>query len=157
MSDIQSDESKDQELNGMEQYFCGCLYFTANHLARLMNKMAEEEFAPIGLSPTYAFLIMAVNDHPGITQTELSRTLHVAPSTTTRFVEKLEVKKLVERKNEGKLTFVFLTEKGAGILEDIKRCWKHLYKRYAEILGEETAKQLTSQTHFAAMELEKHK
>ncbi|UOY91037.1 MarR family winged helix-turn-helix transcriptional regulator [Ectobacillus sp. JY-23] len=141
----------------MEQYFCGCLYFTANHLARLMNKMAEEEFTQLGLSPTYAFLLMAVHDKPGITQTELSNTLHIAPSTTTRFVEKLEVKKLVERKNEGKLTLVYLTEKGADIQADIKVCWKNLYNRYADILGEETAKQLTNQTSLAATELEKHK
>ncbi|WML47003.1 MarR family winged helix-turn-helix transcriptional regulator [Neobacillus sp. PS3-34] len=141
----------------MEQYFCQCLYFTANHLARLMNKMAEEEFAQIGLSPTYAFLLMAVKDRPGITQSELSNTLHIAPSTTTRFVDKLEVKKLVERKNEGKLTLVFLTEKGIGIQAEIKECWKNLSKRYSDILGPEAAKELTNQTYLAAVELEKHK
>jgi hypothetical protein len=37
-----------------------------------MNKMAEEEFAPIGHSPTYAFLLMTVHAYPGITQKELS-------------------------------------------------------------------------------------
>ncbi|MDP4164347.1 MAG: MarR family winged helix-turn-helix transcriptional regulator [Bacillota bacterium] len=141
----------------MEQYFCQCLYFTANHLARLMNKMAEEEFAQIGLSPNYAFLLMTVMDRPGITQSELSNALHIAPSTTTRFVEKLEVKKLVERKNEGKLTLVFLTEKGVNLQEEIKECWKNLYERYSGILGEDAAKQFTSQTHGIATELEKHK
>lgn len=141
----------------MEQYFSNCLYFTANHLARLMNKMAEEEFAPLGISPTYAFLLMAVNEQPNITQTELSNILHIAPSTTTRFVEKLEVKKLVERKSEGKLTLVNLTNKGIAIQEEIKRCWKSLYKRYAEILGEDLAKQITSQTFQASIQIESAK
>lgn len=141
----------------MEQYFSNCLYFTANHLARLMNKMAEEEFAPLGISPTYAFLLMAVNEQPNITQTELSNILHIAPSTTTRFVEKLEVKKLVERKSEGKLTLVNLTDKGIAIQEEIKRCWKNLYKRYAEILGEDLAKQITSQTLQASIQIESAK
>ncbi|WP_088072097.1 MarR family winged helix-turn-helix transcriptional regulator [Gottfriedia luciferensis] len=138
----------------MEQYFSNCLYFTANHLARLMNKMAEEEFAPLGISPTYAFLLMAVNEQPNITQTELSNILHIAPSTTTRFVEKLEVKKLVERKSEGKLTLVNLTEKGILIQDEIKKCWKNLYGRYVEILGEDVAKQITQQTLHAATEIE---
>ncbi|MEH7455311.1 MarR family winged helix-turn-helix transcriptional regulator [Gottfriedia acidiceleris] len=141
----------------MEQYFSNCLYFTANHLARLMNKMAEEEFAPLGISPTYAFLLMAVNEQPNITQTEISNILHIAPSTTTRFVEKLEVKKLVERKSEGKLTLVNLTDKGIAIQEEIKRCWKSLYKRYAEILGEDLAKQITSQTFQASIQIESAK
>ncbi|PGM50891.1 MarR family transcriptional regulator [Bacillus sp. AFS053548] len=141
----------------MEQYFSNCLYFTANHLARLMNKMAEEEFASLGISPTYAFLLMAVFEKQNITQTELSNILHIAPSTTTRFVEKLEVKKLVERTNQGKLTLVNLTDKGIEIQKDIKVCWKNLYKRYAEILGDVAAKQLTSQTFEAALEIEKIK
>ncbi|WP_129689469.1 MarR family winged helix-turn-helix transcriptional regulator [Gottfriedia acidiceleris] len=138
----------------MEQYFSNCLYFTANHLARLMNKMAEEEFAPLGISPTYAFLLMAVYEQPSITQTDLSNILHIAPSTTTRFVDKLEVKKLVERKSEGKLTLVNLTDKGIAIQEDIKICWKNLYKRYVEILGEDLAKQITSHTFQAAIQIE---
>ncbi|UPM53354.1 MarR family winged helix-turn-helix transcriptional regulator [Gottfriedia acidiceleris] len=141
----------------MEQYFSNCLYFTANHLARLMNKMAEEEFAPLGISPTYAFLLMAVYEQPSITQTDLSNILHIAPSTTTRFVEKLEVKKLVERKSEGKLTLVNLTDKGIAIQEDIKICWKNLYKRYVEILGEDLAKQITSHTFQAAIQIESTK
>ncbi|MEH7610116.1 MarR family winged helix-turn-helix transcriptional regulator [Gottfriedia acidiceleris] len=141
----------------MEQYFSNCLYFTANHLARLMNKMAEEEFAPLGISPTYAFLLMAVYEQPNITQTELSNILHIAPSTTTRFVEKLEVKKLVERKSEGKLTLVSLTDKGIKIQEDIKVCWENLSKRYAEILGDDVAKNITNQTFQAAFEIESKK
>ncbi|MEH7347777.1 MarR family winged helix-turn-helix transcriptional regulator [Gottfriedia acidiceleris] len=141
----------------MEQYFSNCLYFTANHLARLMNKMAEEEFAPLGISPTYAFLLMAVYEQPNITQTELSNILHIAPSTTTRFVEKLEVKKLVERKSEGKLTLVNLTDRGIKLQEEIKVCWKNLYKRYAEILGEDVAKNITNQTFQAAFEIESKK
>ncbi|WP_088014880.1 MarR family winged helix-turn-helix transcriptional regulator [Gottfriedia acidiceleris] len=141
----------------MEQYFSDCLYFTANHLARLMNKMAEEEFAPLGISPTYAFLLMAVYEQPNISQSELSNILHIAPSTTTRFVDKLEVKKLVERKSDGKLTLVNLTDKGIKIQEDIKVCWKNLYKRYSEILGDDVAKNITSQTFQAAIEIESTK
>ncbi|SFC69234.1 MarR family transcriptional regulator [Bacillus sp. UNCCL81] len=141
----------------MEQYFSDCLYFTANHLARLMNKMAEEEFAPLGISPNYAFLLMAVYEQPNISQSELSNILHIAPSTTTRFVDKLEVKKLVERKSDGKLTLVNLTDKGIKIQEDIKVCWKNLYKRYSEILGDDVAKNITSQTFQAAIEIESTK
>lgn len=105
----------------MDHLFCECLYFSANRLARIMNKMAEEEFAPIGLSPTYAFLFMTVHAHPGITQKELSEKLHIAPSTSTRFVKKLELKKLVVRENEGKLTRIYLTEDGVKIQEQIKK------------------------------------
>ena len=39
----------------VDQLLSGCLYFTANHLARVINRMAEEEFGKIGLSPNIQF------------------------------------------------------------------------------------------------------
>jgi DNA-binding MarR family transcriptional regulator len=47
--------------------------------------------------------------------------LHIAPSTSTRFVKKLELKKLVVRENERKLTRIYLTEDGVKIQEQIKK------------------------------------
>lgn len=141
----------------MEDQFCNCLYFSANHLARMMNKMAEEEFAPIGLSPTYAFLLMTLKDKEGLTQKELSGTLNIAPSTSTRFVDKLEVKGLVTRKNEGKLSIIALTEKGHNMQDEISLCWKNLFKRYAAIMGEEQARKLTRDINEANLLLENKK
>lgn len=49
-------------------YLKECLYFTANRLGRVITKMAEDEFAASGLSPTSAFLLMAVFEKEGISQ-----------------------------------------------------------------------------------------
>ena len=138
----------------IEKYFSTCLYFTAHRLARLMSKMAEEAFASIGLSPSYAFLIMVVEEQPGITQTELSEKLHLAPSTCTRLVDKLVTRDIVERKHEGKQVMIYPTQKSNQMLEQIHRCWKELYRRYSEVLGEEEAKELTKQMHLASEKLE---
>ncbi|MEE8416834.1 MAG: MarR family transcriptional regulator [Desulfobacterales bacterium] len=64
-----------------------CLYFTSNSLSRVITRMAEEEFRRTGLSPSHAFLMMLVNDNPGIGQKELCEQLHLAPSTVTRFID----------------------------------------------------------------------
>ena len=122
-----------------------------------MNKMAEEEFAPIGLSPTYAFLLMTLKGKKGMTQKEISAALHIAPSTSTRFVDKLEMKGLVTRKSEGKLAIVALTDKGFHLQDEISQCWKKLFRRYAEILGEETARKLTSDINEMNLILENKK
>ena len=73
----------------IEKYLHNCLYFTANSLARRITAMAEEAFGKVGLSPSHAFLVMLVNEQPGISQKELSRALNLAPSTVTRFVDSL--------------------------------------------------------------------
>ncbi|NMH67500.1 MarR family transcriptional regulator [Bacillus sp. RO3] len=123
----------------------------------MMNKMAEEEFAPIGLSPTYAFMLMTLKNKDGLTQKELSGALNIAPSTSTRFVDKLEMKGLVTRKNEGKLSIVALTDKGYGMQDEISRCWKNLFKRYADIMGEEQARKFTLEVNEANALLENKK
>ena len=51
--------------------YCGCLYYSANALSRIMTKMADEEFASAGLSSSYAFLLMTVNHKPGIQPKEI--------------------------------------------------------------------------------------
>lgn len=73
-----------------------CLYFTANRLGRIITKMAEDEFAVSGLSPTYAFLLMAVYEREGISQKELCEILHLQPSTITRFIERAVVTHLYD-------------------------------------------------------------
>ncbi|RDI41951.1 MarR family winged helix-turn-helix transcriptional regulator [Falsibacillus pallidus] len=138
----------------LDGYFKNCLYFSANRLSRIMTKMAEESFAPIGLSPTYAFLIMAALEEPGLTQKRLSEKLHIAPSTCTRFVDKLEVKLLVERKQEGKMVYIHPTSKAEDLLPEIKKCWKQLYERYCDLLGKEMADQLSKDLHNAGEILE---
>ncbi|MBA4541731.1 MULTISPECIES: MarR family winged helix-turn-helix transcriptional regulator [Thermoactinomyces] len=122
-----------------------CLYFTTQSLAREIRKMAEETFAPIGLSPTYAFIVLVVIEQPGITSTDLGKILHVSPSTVTRFVDKLILKGLVERKTGGKLSKLYPTEAGVQFQSKIQECWDELHKRYSEVLGKETGDLLSSQ------------
>lgn len=75
-----------------------------------MTKIAEEAFATVGMSPSYAFLMMYVNDHPGVRQKDLSDQLNLAPSTVTRFVDALVQKGLLERRTEGRVAQIHPTQ-----------------------------------------------
>ncbi len=138
----------------VQNYLDNCLYFTVNKLSRVLTKMAEDSFKKTGLSPTHAFLMMLVNEKPGLTQTEVAESLHMMPSTITRFVDKLVVKGLIERKVNGKNSLIFLTDAGEEIQDEIKRAWKDLFDRYAAILGVEAAKSLTKLTNESSLLLE---
>ena len=117
--------------------FCNCLYYSANALGRLMTKIAEEEFAITGLSPSYAFLLMSVNEKPGIQPKELSEQMQLAPSTVTRLLEKMEFRGFVERKSVGRITEVYPKAKSKELDPKIKEAWLNLYKRYSSIIGKE--------------------
>ncbi|MNC26077.1 MarR family protein [compost metagenome] len=85
-----------------ESFLQNCLFFTSNRLGRAMTKIAEEEFAPTGLTPMYGYVIRLANGSPGISQKEIAEKLSITPSTLTRFIDKLEARRLVERKVSGK-------------------------------------------------------
>ena len=130
-----------------------CLFFTANSLARVITRMAEEEFRLIGLSPSHAFLMMLVNDNPGIGQKELGEQLHLAPSTVTRFIDTLTYKGFLTRQTDGKATKVFATRDGAKLRKPIEDAWKNLHQRYARVLGLNEGDRLTSMIDDASRRL----
>lgn len=119
-----------------------------------MTKMADEEFAITGLSTSYAFLLMTVNNKPGIQPKEISEQMQLTPSTITRLIEKMEQKKLLERKSIGRTTEVYPTDKSKKMDKKIKGAWKNLYKRYSGLIGEEVASRLTVNIYDAVKKIE---
>lgn len=138
----------------LNTYIKECLYFTANRLSRVITKMAEDEFAASGLSPTYAYLLMAVYEKEGISQKELGEILHLQPSTVTRLIEKLAVKGLVYNRVEGRMSLIYTTDKGKALEEVIHECWNHLRSRYGAILGNAEGDELSLRLYEVSDQLE---
>jgi MarR family transcriptional regulator, organic hydroperoxide resistance regulator len=130
-----------------------CLFFTANSLARVITKMGEEEFAGVGMTPSYAFLLTLVIDNPGISQKELASQLHIAPSTVSRFVDTLVIRGFITKKSEGRNTFIYPTKTGKSLKPGIEKVWHGLYERYSKILGKEHGEMLTELTANASKKL----
>lgn len=136
--------------------FDGCLYYTASALGRIVTRMAEEEFAATGLSPSYVFLLMIVHGKPGIQPTEIAEKMMLTPSTVTRLIEKLEYQGYLRRRSEGRATLVEPTEKSLAANDRLQEAWAGLSRRYGELLGEETARKLTQDIYEAAVKLEEN-
>jgi MarR family transcriptional regulator, organic hydroperoxide resistance regulator len=124
-------------MNTSESKYSQCLYFSSNALARKVEKLAQESWKPVGLSPSHAYLLMIVIEEPGVQAGSLADHLQLQPSTITRLIEKLEEKKMVIRAAEGKATNVYPTSKAKELYAKLKRCVKHFYAAYAVILGKE--------------------
>lgn len=137
-----------------ESPFCSCLLYSANAFSRVIMRLAEKEFSPTGLSPSYAFLVMAVNKNPGVLPTKLCEILMLTPSTITRLIEKMEDQKLLERKISGKFTMVYPTKKSKALDAKLRTAWKEVYKKYTTTLGEKEAKALTQKIYKSTKLLE---
>lgn len=143
-------DMKDTQANLLE---C-CLFFTANSLSRVITKMGEEEFATVGMTPSYAFILSIVVDTPGVPQKELAAQLHMAPSTVSRFVDALVAKGFITKKLEGRNTFIFPTDSGEALKPAIGKAWFSLYERYSNILGKEQGENITAMTNMASKKLQ---
>jgi DNA-binding MarR family transcriptional regulator len=131
-----------------------CMFFTSARLHRALYKLAMDCFSASGLAPNQAFLLMTVQDRPGITAGELALCLHLAPSTLTRFLDKLETRGLLTRTREGRSASVELTEKGTRLRPVLDSGWAGLYRSYSDLLGEEAARSLTASMARAGTALE---
>lgn len=132
-------------MNTSDSRFSQCLYFSSNAFARKIEKLAQESWKPVGLSPSHGYLLMAVVDEPGIQPGLLANHLQLQPSTITRLIEKLEEKKLVVRTTEGKITNVYPTPKAKDMYGKMQACIYNFYSAHSALLGKEDAKKMVQQ------------
>jgi DNA-binding MarR family transcriptional regulator len=130
------------------------MYFTTARLHRALDHLVADCFTAAGLAPNQAFLLMTVQDKPGVTAGELAAGLHLSPSTLTRFLDKLESLALVRRTKAGRSAKVEATAEGARLRPVLEAGWAELYRRYTALLGEATARSLTASMAEAAGILE---
>lgn len=142
-------------MNEEEQVLFHCLYFTASRFARNITKLAEKTFDFDNLAPSYLYLLMIVKFHPDITQKALCQKLSIAPSTSTRFIDKLEKQQLVTRKVKGKETSIALTDAGEKVYTQFRIALKDLFDSYSDTLGREFSLDLSQKLHEASSKLEK--
>ncbi|MGO4369243.1 MarR family winged helix-turn-helix transcriptional regulator [Paenibacillus sp. 2TAB19] len=150
----QTHNAPEQSSDHDDSFLHTCLYFTTNRLNRAITRMADEAFATTGLTPAYGYLIRLVIGQPGITQKELSEKLYITPSTLTRFIDKLEGKRLVERKVQGKTVLVYPTEQGKQLGPSLREASKRLKETYEALLGKEAAVLLTGYQEESSQKLE---
>ena len=134
--------------------YCKCLYYSANALSRNITRMADKAFEPVGMAPSYAFILITVNRKPGLTAGELSTIMQLQPSTVTRFIEALEKKKYLQRIHDGKFVTIFPLRKSQDLQDHLLACWKALYQAYSDLLGKEDADRLASDIYHASSILE---
>ena len=124
-------------MKASQSRYCKCIYFSANALARKIEKLACDCWQKVNLSPSHAYLLMVVIEDPGIQPGLLAHELQLTPSTITRLMEKLEEKRLVVRTTEGKVTNVYPTPKAKDMYPKLKECSNNFVEIYAGILGRE--------------------
>ncbi len=122
-----------------------CIYFNSNALVRQINRIWDEAFKPLGLSPAHAYVLRVVLEQPGISMKQIAEVLELAPSTVSRFVDSLINKKLLSRKLDGedrRGTRIFPTAAAEKIHQQLEDTGKKLYTNMNKIMGKKAFTEL---------------
>ena len=102
------------------------VYAAPGYLFRRMQQIAValfiEECRAFDLTPVQYAALIAIHTHPGIDATRLSAVIAFDRSTLGSVIERLESKKLIERKpsdEDKRVKLLYLTKAGATILREI--------------------------------------
>ena len=102
------------------------VYAAPGYLFRRMQQIAVsifvEECRALDLTPVQYAALVAIHTHPGIDATRLSAVIAFDRSTLGNVIERLEAKKLIERKpspEDKRVKLLYLTRAGAALLRDI--------------------------------------
>ncbi len=102
------------------------VYTAPGYLFRRMQQIAVaifmEECRSFDLTPVQYAALIAIHTHPGIDATRLSAVIAFDRSTLGNVIERLEAKKLIERKPspaDRRVKLLYLTKSGATLLRDI--------------------------------------
>ena len=124
-----------------------CIYFNTNALARQVNKIWDDAFKPLGLSPSHAYVLRVVLKQPGISMKQIAEELELAPSTVTRFVDSLinnDFLKRIADEDDKRGTLVMPTKKGKKIHKALEKTGQGLYSQMNQLIGKKAFSELIS-------------
>jgi MarR family transcriptional regulator for hemolysin len=118
--------------------------YTTNHAARSLIRLLDRELAPLGLSPAYMPVLLALQHGPQAQKT-LAVAAQVEQPTMTATLLRMERDGWIGRhKNphDGRSVLVSLTPKAISVLPDVEACVVRLNALALADLDEQEARQL---------------
>jgi len=101
----------------------------------LKHRRVHELLDELGLFQGQAFVLYALWDQDGLTQSELTERLHRSPSTVTKTVQRMEKAGLVKRcpdDSDERVSHVCLTDAGRTIRPAVEKVWSKLDQQIFE-------------------------
>ncbi len=119
------------------------LDFLLANICHLHHTRAHQLFEAIGLYRGQPPVLLALWEQEGVTQTELSERLKIAPATVTKMLQRMEKTGFIQRKPDAedqRVSRVYLTKAGRAIQGDVETVWKTMEaETFANFTSEERA------------------
>lgn len=107
-----------------------------NTFSRNLTAFFDAKLEKFGLATSYIELMILLYQKDDFSQKELAENLSLAPSTITRFIDKLEKKGYVKKERKGRAAHVSLTKKGRKTSQEMEFAYQSAVDGLKEIVGE---------------------
>ncbi len=100
------------------------LLFLLHDVARLMRTDADKRARAHGMTRAQWVILVWLDRHPGLSQKELAEILEVEPITVARLIDRLEARRVVERRpdpHDRRIWRLHLRPEARPVLEEIAR------------------------------------
>lgn len=110
-------------------------HISVNGFSRNLTSFFDDRLSSFGLATSYVELLIQLMDNEPSTQTEIAGGLDLAPSTVTRFIDKLISEGYVNRKRAGRSVSIELTETGRKKTSEMKKVYDDTVMELNEMMG----------------------
>lgn len=112
------------------------MHSAANSFSREISSHFDSYFEKYELATSYVEMLLILLNEQKISQNELAKNMNLAPSTITRFANKLVKKDLVIKKKEGRTAVIALSKKGLSLAPEMSNQYDRAVMDLQEVLGE---------------------
>lgn len=112
------------------------MHSAANLFSREITRHFDSYFEEYDLATSYVELLLILYDQDELSQNDLAEEMQLAPSTITRFINKLVKRGLVEKNKVGRTAVITLSPKGEELTPVLKQSFKNAVNDLERILGD---------------------
>lgn len=109
---------------------------TVNSFSRTLTAYFDDQLSEFGLATSYAELMILMKENEQMSQKEIADFLSLAPSTVTRFVEKLQKKGFVSKTRDGRQVSIQLTKKGVDVADEMETAYEEAVENLRTLVGD---------------------
>lgn len=128
---------------------------SVNSFSRNLSSFFDERLSRFNLATSYIELMILMKENAEVSQKEIAEKLSLAPSTITRFVEKLKKEGYLTKKRNGRNMTIELTQKGRQVSLEMDNEYQAAVEEIREIVGEKYLETVGKLLEYGSSELDK--
>jgi DNA-binding MarR family transcriptional regulator len=129
---------------------------SVNSFSRTLSAFFDDRLSRFNLATSYIELMILMRKNGGVSQKDIASQLSLAPSTVTRFVEKLKNQGYLTKHRDGRNMTIELTDDGRRVSAEMEREYESIVQDIRDLMGEKYLETVGKLLDFGSKEIAKN-